>query len=215
MQHLSRIFLSGLFTVLPLAITLAILYWLATSAESILGNMIGFILPEAWYVPGMGLAAGIAVIFSVGILIRQVIFQSIFKLVETQVNRVPLVKTLYNGIRDFIDYFSPQNMKEFNQTVMIPVDDSGQRHLMGLITRTDFTDVPDEVGDENSVAVYLPMSFQIGGFMIIVPKDHVKKVEMGVEESLRFIFTGGVAKGGKNAKDGKNKNPPKEPLIKS
>ena len=68
MNALGKLFLKGLAVVIPLALTLAILWWLATGAERLLGDLLLRFLPEGWYVPGMGLAAGLVLTVLIGLL---------------------------------------------------------------------------------------------------------------------------------------------------
>ncbi len=70
MKNFSKIFFAGLAAILPIMLTFYILSWLGAKAESVLGGVIELILPVRWYVPGMGLVAGIALIFLVGLLLR-------------------------------------------------------------------------------------------------------------------------------------------------
>jgi uncharacterized membrane protein len=64
--------------------------------------------------------------------------------------------------------------------------------LLGFITRSDFSDLPPGVGKEGEVAVYLPMSYQVGGYTILVPRSRVTAVDMSREEALRFLLTAGI-----------------------
>ena len=60
------------------------------------------------------------------------------------------------------------------------------------MTREDFSEFPD-IGEEK-LAVYFPMSYQLGGFTVIVPKSSARELKMTVEEALRFCVTAGVSK---------------------
>jgi uncharacterized membrane protein len=64
--------------------------------------------------------------------------------------------------------------------------------MMGLVTRSDFKGLPDGVGTDAHVAVYIPMSYQIGGHTIITPKSRIRPVEASIEEAMRFILTAGI-----------------------
>jgi uncharacterized membrane protein len=69
--------------------------------------------------------------------------------------------------------------------------------LIGFITREDFKDLPKNLGDKDKVAVYLPMSYQVGGFMVIVPKSRITIVDMSIEEAMKFALTAGLSTGKK------------------
>ncbi|MBN2122881.1 MAG: DUF502 domain-containing protein [Deltaproteobacteria bacterium] len=193
MKGISKTFLAGLVAVVPIAATLYLLFWLFSSAESVLGTIIRFLLPDSLYRPGMGLGAGIAVIFLVGLLMQAWVVQRLFSWAEGLVYRIPLVKTLYGSIRDFLRFFSQskEKGKDFQQVVMVGLGE-GAAELMGFVTRRDFLDLPQGVGGGDRVAVYLPLSFQIGGFTVIVPRSALRPVDMSVKEAMRFALTAGV-----------------------
>ena len=101
MKSLSKTFLTGLITILPVFLTAYLLYWLAVSAESWLGNPIRMALPAHWYWPGMGLVAGLGVVFVVGLLMHAYVVQRLFAMAEEMLYHVPLIKSVYRAIRDF------------------------------------------------------------------------------------------------------------------
>ena len=106
-RFISRNILTGLVTILPLVLTLYLLYWLAVTAESLLGGTILRLLPKKLYWPGMGLIASLALVFVVGLLMRTYVVQRLFAKAEQLLYRMPLINTVYRAIRDFFDYFSP------------------------------------------------------------------------------------------------------------
>ena len=68
MNTLGKLFLKGLAVVIPVALTLAILWWMAAGAERLMGSVLKFALPDGWYIPGMGLASGLALVALIGLL---------------------------------------------------------------------------------------------------------------------------------------------------
>ena len=109
MNTLGKLFLKGLAVLIPAALTLAILWWLASGAERLLGRLLSGFLPDGWYIPGMGLLAAIAITVLVGLLTHVILFQRLFAIGDAILNRLPLVKSLYSAIKDFMAYFSPDN----------------------------------------------------------------------------------------------------------
>jgi uncharacterized membrane protein len=102
MGRLTAIFVQGLIALLPLAVTIAILWWLGVTAERTLGGAIRWALPEEWYVRGMGIAAGVIVIFLVGVLMNIYGVPKLIRLGEKFIGRIPLVKTVYGAVRDLL-----------------------------------------------------------------------------------------------------------------
>jgi uncharacterized membrane protein len=94
-------------------------------------------------------------------------------------------------------FFSSSDKKPMRRAVMVTVGNTSLR-LIGFITREDFGDLPAGIGGDGNVAVYLPMSYQIGGFTTMVPRSAVQPIDMSIEQAMRFAVTAGMSevKGG-------------------
>ena len=193
MNALGKLFLKGLAVVIPIALTLAILWWMATGAERLMGAVLKFTLPSGWYVPGMGLVSGLALITLIGLLSHVLIFQKLFNLGDAIFHRLPLVKTIYTAIKDFIGYLNPDKESEMNKVVMVQLP--GQSfQLIGFVTREQFDDLPFTPTAEDPVAVYMPMSYQIGGYTLFLPRSCMTPLDMPFEDAMRLVVTGAVTK---------------------
>lgn len=192
MKKIGKYFLQGLIALLPIALTIYILYWLAINAESVLGGFIRFFVPESLYLPGMGVVAGFVIVLSVGILLKVWLFRKVFQWGEKLLEKLPIIKSLYGSIRDLMGFFDTSKKKDFSKVVMVEIPDKDTR-LMGLVTREDFNELPDGIDDKDTVAVYLPMSYQMGGFTVFVPKKNIQPVDMTIEEAMRFTLTAAVS----------------------
>ena len=62
----------------------------------------------------------------------------------------------------------------------------------GFVTRQNLSDLPPEIGAEVDVAIYLPMSYMIGGYLVLVPSTAIQPIDMSVEDALRFTLTAGI-----------------------
>jgi uncharacterized membrane protein len=191
MNSLGKLFLKGLAVVIPVVLTVAILWWMAAGSERLLGGLLTRIMPEGWYVPGLGLASAIAIIMLVGLLSHILIFQKLFEFWEGLVNRLPLVKTIYTAIKDFIGYFSPDQQERFSKVVLVKLP-GHEFQVMGFVTREVFDDLPFTPAAENPVAVYCPMSYQIGGYTLMLPRSCLTPVDMPFEDAMRLAVTGGI-----------------------
>ena len=193
MNALGKLFLKGLAVVIPVTLTLAILWWVAASAERLLGAVLKFVLPAGWYVPGMGLIAGLALVALIGLLSHVLIFQKLFNLGETILHRLPLVKTIYTAIKDFIDYLNPEKKNEMGKVVMVQLP--GQAfQLIGFVTREQFDDLPFTPVAEDPVAVYMPMSYQIGGYTLFLPRSCLTPLDIPFEQGMKLVLTGAITK---------------------
>jgi uncharacterized membrane protein len=195
MKHLGKRFLAGLGTILPVVLTAYLLYWFAASAEALLGGAIRLVLPARYYWPGMGLAVGIALVFLVGVLMQAWVVRSVFSWAERLVYRMPLVKTVYGAIRDFIGFVAQGGDRGFRQVVAVRMGNTDMK-MIGFVTRGDLADLPAAIGGADSIAVYLPMSYQIGGHTVMVPRSSVEPLDMSLEAAMRLVLTAGIATGG-------------------
>ncbi|OMH28470.1 DUF502 domain-containing protein [Motiliproteus sp. MSK22-1] len=184
MKKISQLFLQGLFAVLPIAITLSILYWLGSFAESTLGVIINWLLPEGWYWPGMGLISGFICILGIGILLNAYIFRRLGGIAESLFERIPLVKTIYNSVRDIAKFAAAsQDDDELQKAVTVTLDNDIK--LIGFITQKSIT-----LGNTNNlVAVYFPMSYQIGGYTLMLPESRIETLDMSVQDAMRMVLT--------------------------
>ncbi|MEA2093304.1 MAG: DUF502 domain-containing protein [Pseudomonadota bacterium] len=191
MKFISRNILAGLAAILPIVLTLYLLYWFAVTAETALGGMIRLFLPETLYWPGMGLVAALLVVFVLGLLMHAYVFQRLFASGERLLYRMPLIKTVYRAIRDFFDYFSPSSKKEFEQVVAVNIGDTGMQ-VIGFVTQAIPERLPEDFRGEDSILVYLPLSYMIGGYAVLMPRSAVRPLDMNMEEAMRFILTAGM-----------------------
>ncbi len=192
MKRLSAIFLQGLIGLLPLAVTILLLFWLGSAAERTLGIGIKWALPHAWYVPGMGVLAGLVLTLILGLLVNIWGVPQLIRLVENLIGRIPLVKTIYGAVRDLLGFFARSGgLDAMNKVVMVSFGETGIR-VVGLLTRERFDDLPPGLGGDGYVTVYVPFSYQIGGSTFIVPRDRVQPLDMRLEDAMRFIVTAGV-----------------------
>ena len=193
MNTIGKLFLKGLAVVIPVVLTLAIFWWMAGGAERMLGGLIIRILPEGWYIPGMGLLSALAITILIGLLTHVLLFQRLFDLGDRILHRLPLFKTIYSAIKDFIGYFSPDSSQAMSKVVLIKLP--GQEfELLGFVTREDFSRLPLDISVEDPVAVYLPMSYQIGGYTLFLPRSCLTPVDMSFEDGMKLVLTGSVSR---------------------
>jgi len=192
-RRISRIFLRGLAVILPIAITLAIVYWLVVTAETLLGGIVRLVLPDRYYWTGLGVLLGIVIILLAGLTVNVWFTRALLGRAEALMERIPIVKSVYGTMRDLAAFLSGGKSKErFQKVVMVSINE--EMRLIGFLTREDFTDLPTEIAaTDDTVAVYLPMSYQIGGFTVYMPRSKVELIDMSIEDAMRFTLTAGMS----------------------
>ena len=189
--------IKGFVVLLPILGTVAIIKWVGGGFESFLGWPLALLLtwlhiPHVQYIPGMGTVLLVVIMFLVGMFLNAWLVRTLLAWAEQFLDRIPLVKSIYGSFNDLIGFFSSKQGKKATQVVMVRLGPAGAEAL-GLLTREDFTDLPAGFGPADMVAVYVPLSYAMGGFTVMVPRAQVRPINMSMEEAMRFAVTAGMA----------------------
>ncbi|MEW6518143.1 MAG: DUF502 domain-containing protein [Thermodesulfobacteriota bacterium] len=195
-RRFNKIILTGLVAVLPIVATLYLLVWLMTTAEKVLGGVLGFIFPAGLYWPGMGVVAGLVIIFAIGLMMENFFARKVVEKVEGLIYRVPLIKSIYRAVRDFLTFLSQGKDSGPRQVVAMELGQTGIK-LVGFVTRQDLSSLDPSFKKDERVAVYFPMSYQIGGYTALVPPSAVEPLDVPLETAMQFVMTAGIIEGNK------------------
>lgn len=184
---MGKIIIRGFLAIAPIAITIILIAWLYRHLEYIFGTPILYFFPEIYF-PGLGIIIAIIILFLLGLILNHWLIQKIYIWFENSLKKIPLLKTIYTSITDLMSFFNAGGKASKSKVVTVTV--AGVK-MIGLVTRESFDDLPDGIGGEEDITVFLPFSYQIGGFTIVVHKSMVNPVDFSVEKGLRFVATGG------------------------
>ena len=192
LKSISKTLLTGFITVVPVVLTIYLLYWLAVTSENMMVIVLHWFVSDEIYFPGMGMIAGLGVVFIIGLLMKAIFVRQVFSFGEKILYRVPFIKTVYSSIRDLFEFFSPKK-EGFGKVVSVNINGM---FMIGFVTQDDTSRLPDFAQKTDSVLVYIPMSYMIGGFTLLIPKKDIQPCDMGMDEAMRFVLTAGIT--GKN-----------------
>lgn len=183
---MGKIFLRGLIGIAPLAITIILIIWLFNKLEYLFGTPLLLILGPKWYFPGLGLLVAIVILFFVGLIINTWIIQHFYNWMEATLRKIPLVKTIYASVTDLMSFFHGAQRQEKGKVVRVRLNGV---HMLGIIMRETFEDLPKGFTHDDEVAVFVPFSYQLGGFTALVPRSALEPVDLTVERGIRFVVT--------------------------
>lgn len=190
MRRLRNTFLKGLAAILPLALTIYVVYWLSATAEAILSGPLRALLPPDRYWPGSGLLAAFLLILFVGVLVDAYVVRRLFRFGESLLARIPIVKTIFGALKDFTRFLpAAGKARDLKRVVLWRVAGA---HLIGFVTEEQVNPRLFGAAAADLVAVYFPMSYQIGGYTLYLHKDELQETELSVEEAMRLVLIGGV-----------------------
>jgi uncharacterized membrane protein len=195
MTTLRRYFVAGLLVWIPLGITLWVLKLLVDVMDQSL-----LLLPAAWHtdamfgfhVPGLGIILTLAIVLFTGVLAANLFGRKLLALGYALLVRVPVVRSIYLGVKQISDtLFSPEG-KAFRRAVLVRYPHPGA-WTVALVTGTPEFEVFEVLGRDH-ISVFVPTTPNItSGFFLIVPRAETIPLEMGVDAALKYIISMGVA----------------------
>ncbi len=192
-RKLRSALLRGLIVVLPLSLTLWLLWWFGTSTESMLRKAMLLVIPAEHYRPGMGIAAAVILLLAAGTLVNALLVQRVLESWEGFLDRIPVVKTIYGASRDFMKLLPADGKRRDLKRVVLAR--FGDAQIIGFVTRDDAAELGIVEPHHQLIAVYFPMSYQIGGYTALLPRSAVVPLDLSVETAMRLVLTGGLSGG--------------------
>ncbi len=176
---LFRSFLQGLLIISPIAITAYVIYSVFDSVDTLI----------PYFPRGLGFVSIICVVTIVGYLgTRLFVGRLLFEGFDHLMEHTPGVKYIYSSIKDVLDSFVGDK-KKFNKPVWIKTSESPEMWRIGFITQDDLSDS----GMPGKVAVYMPHSYAISGWVVISEAHNVRPItNMTAAEAMKFAVSGGV-----------------------
>lgn len=168
----------GLVLMAPIAITVGVLVWVLTSVDAL--------LPIE--TPGVGLAITVGIVTFVGFLATHFVTRSAVGVFDRLFDRLPLVRLLYNAVRDILNAFTGEK-RRFDVPVSLRIDDTGDVRLFGFVTRHSLA----ALGLPGHVSVYCPHSYNFSGQLVVVKADRVEPLDLASSEVMAFVVSGGVS----------------------
>ena len=195
MATLRRYFVAGLLVWIPLGITLWVLKLLVDAMDQSL-----LLLPQdyrsdalfGFHVPGLGILLTFAIILATGALAANFVGRRILALGDSVLVRIPIVRSIYGGVKQISDtLFSPEG-KAFRRAVLVRYPHA-DAWTVALVTGTPEQEVADLVGKDH-ISVFVPTTPNItAGFFLVVPRADAIELDMTVDDALKYIISMGVA----------------------
>src|SRR3989338_7421844 len=179
MKSITKYFFNGLLVLVPLTVTIYVVYLIFSKVDGI------FKFP----IPGLGLILTIAFVIVIGFIATNIFTNKLLSYIDSLFSRLPFVKLIYTSIKDLTNTFVGDK-KGFTKPVAVSlIPGSSLKHL-GFITRESM----EAYGMKDMIAVYLPQSFNWGGNLILVSRDQVTPLSVVSGEMLAFVVSGGIVK---------------------
>ena len=191
-KHLKKKFLTGLFVLIPLLVTIYIIYLVISFVDTILSPVISNITlrltGKEIYVPGTGLFLFAVVAYATGILASNYIGKRMLSYGERLVKKIPFVKGIYSSVKDMTDSFSSEKKHSFQEVVLAEFPFQG-RYAIGFVTNRITGQSSEEL-----CTVFVPTTPNpTSGYLIIIPEGELIFLDMPVDNALKYIISLGTA----------------------
>ncbi len=194
MKPAQRYLVAGLLVWVPVGITFLILKLIVDIMDQTL-----VLIPDAWRpeallgfrIPGLGILLTGVVVFFTGMLAANLVGRRLFKLWDGILHRIPLVRSIYGGAKNFTEVLLGNTGQSFKQVVLVEYPRKGI-YSIGFITGMDLAEVQMRTAEE-VVCVFMPTTPNpTSGFIIMVPRRDLILLDMDVEAAVKMVVSLGV-----------------------
>ena len=191
---MKRYFITGLLIWVPLGITAwALKFLIGTMDQSLLLLPAGF-QPENWvgfHIPGVGTVLTLLVVFLTGVATTNIIGQRLVIFWEGVLWRIPVVKSIYYGVKQVSDTLFSSQGEAFRKALLVQYPREGS-WTIAFMTGYPGGDVVNHL-DGEYVSVYVPTTPNpTSGFFLMMPRSDVIELDMSVDAALKYIISMGV-----------------------
>jgi len=187
MKTVLKNFINGILTIVPIILVIYVIYKTFLFLDGILGNSLRPYLKDD-YIPGFGLLTTVILITVLGWMSTKYITGKIIKLIDSLLEKIPVVKTIYSVIKDTVQSFLGDK-KSFSKVALVIIPGTEMKSI-GFITSEELSDFYSPLKDH--VAVYIPQTFQVAGFTFLIPKEQVEIIDVKAEDAMKFVLSGGM-----------------------
>jgi len=178
MKKIINYFLQGLLYIIPISVTLYVVYWTFQKIDGIL----------PFQFPGLGLIVIIVLITFIGFAGSIIISSPINSFFQRLLKKAPLLRTIYSAMKDLMQTFVGKK-KGFNQAVLIKLYENSTIERIGFITNENLSSLGIKGG---KILVYIPHSYAFSGQLFVVEKSYITHIEKPSSEIMKLIVSGGV-----------------------
>jgi uncharacterized membrane protein len=198
---IKRYFITGLLIWVPLVITAWVLNLLVSTMDQTLLLLPPALRTESWlgvHVPGMGVVLTLVVVFVTGLMAANMIGQRLVAFWEGVLARIPVVNSIYNGVKQVSDTMFSGTGYAFRKVLLVRYPHP-EAWSLAFLTNLP-AGVSDLLGDEH-VAVFIPTApSPVNGFYFYVRRADVIELDMNVDDALKYIISMGVVSPGGNGR---------------
>lgn len=195
MKHLKRHLITGLLVIAPIFLTAYVIIVIFKFADGILGDHINAYVKSVlgFYIPGLGVILSLAIILTVGFFTELFIGKKILPYFEKIFCAFPLVKNIYPAFKQLVSFLLAQKKFNFKKVVLVEYPSRGIWSI-GFLTNEKNEVISNALGREMLPVFIGTTPGPFSGFVVFIPKEEVKFIDIPITEALKILISGGVYK---------------------
>lgn len=191
MRFFKRYFITGLLIWIPLVITVWVIALVIRAIESFVPTFLSSQSLFGVRIPGFPFALVMVVVFITGLLAANFIGRAFVDRWEKLLGRIPLVRSIYNSVKQVSDTVLAPNGQAFREAVLVQYPRQGS-WTIAFLTGAPSGEVADRL-QGRYVSVYVPTTPNpTSGFFLMMPRQDVQVLDMSVDAALKYIVSMGV-----------------------
>ncbi|SLN11082.1 DUF502 domain-containing protein [Ruegeria meonggei] len=196
-SRLRASFLTGIVVIAPVWLTI----WLIWSVVGWIDSAVLPLVPQQFqpqeYVGvnlrGVGVIIFLIFTILVGWVAKGILGRSLIQLAEGLVNRMPVVRSVYSGIKQISETVFAQTERSFDKACLIQYPRRGI-WAIGFISTTAKGEVSEraETSDQ-MLSVFVPTTPNpTSGFLLFFPTEDVIMLDMSIEDAAKLVISAGL-----------------------
>ncbi len=195
MARLRRYFFTGIIVTIPITITIWSAWWFLNSVDKVVATIVPDEFNPNTYlpfeIPGLGLIITAVFFVVIGFMARNFVGRVIIRASEFIVLRMPIVRMIYNALKQVLDMTIGEQSKAFREVVLFQYPHPNS-WAIGFVTGVTPGEIQSVGGGSEVLNIYIPVTPTTAGFVVFVPKKDVIYLSMSVEEAVKLIASGGI-----------------------
>jgi uncharacterized membrane protein len=194
-QRMRAYLLTGVLVTAPAAITIYLAWIFVGFVDSQVTPLIPATYnPETYLpfaLPGLGLIVLVLALMLIGALTAGFFGRLWIKLSEQLLNRMPVIRSIYNAVKQILETVLAQQSNAFREAVLVEYPRRGIWAIAFITGRTEGE--VQNVTEEECTNIFLPTTPNpTSGFLLFVPKKDLISLSMSVEEAIKMVISGGI-----------------------
>ena len=188
-HSIQSFFITGVVIVVPVGVTIVLLRMMFIWLDGLFAPLAMRLTDRQ--IPGLGIISSILIIFGVGLLVTNFIGRALVTFGENLVDKIPFVRTIYSGAKQFLATLTQEHRQAFTQVVLVEYPKRGS-YALGFVTSGVSGEIRGKFSEELINVFVATAPNPTTGFLLLVPKNEATLLPISVEDGIKIVVSGGI-----------------------